>query len=124
MPRFGVIWFISVLLQSAGVIWIIACTFVVFVSRMFDYLPSPAFAGAALTNTTLFTYIAVVLLYVIIGLLAIAAGQVLIVLMAIEENTRIRRQASQRPPPDPDGPWQDRNVRRDTDKFRTRADNR
>lgn len=98
MPRFGVVWVVSVLLQAAGVIWIIACTFLLFLVKPFGLAPSQdalwelgtdAYLTLVnLANVTTFTAISGYVLSLVIGLLAV--GQGLIVLMAIERNSRRR----------------------------------
>lgn len=100
MPRFGVVWVVSVLLQSLGVIWIIGGVFWASVVRLDQAIPDPSFAGADLTNATTFTLVLMIIFFVLIGLMSIAAGQALVVLMAIEQNSR-RRPAYRSPGSDP-----------------------
>lgn len=106
MQRSGV-WVFVVLIQSAGIILIIASTVLLVILNPFSLRPNPDLvwqmqpsaynALVSTANTTIFASLVGYLIVVVFGLMAIAAGQGLIVLMSIDKSLRVRRASAQRP---------------------------
>lgn len=98
MPRYPAVWFVSLMLQALGTLWIFitiiaAIAVAISVQQAGPISVESQYADMAqfFVNTTAIAYLISFLLSMLFGLAFIGLGQLLAVLMRIESNTRLPR---------------------------------